>query len=80
MQNESTATTALDGLKAEKEAWQSRCDELTVANEQLREQRENARALAQGLEEALTQAEEKIKHLSASVDRLRLHIQQGVEL
>lgn len=76
MQNENK----VDGLVAETEAWQARCDELTIANEQLREQRETARGLAQRLEEALTQAEEKVKELSATVDRLRLHIQQGVEL
>lgn len=76
MQNENK----VDGLVAETEAWQSRCDALAVANEQLREQRQIARSLAQRLEEALTQSEEKVKELSATVDRLRLHIQQGVEL
>jgi outer membrane murein-binding lipoprotein Lpp len=70
----------IDGLVAETEAWQARCDELSIVNEQLREQRESARSIAQRLEEALTQSEEKVKELSATMDRLRLHIQQGVEL
>ena len=76
MENENN----IDGLVAETEAWQARCDELSIVNEQLREQRDNARSIAQRLEEALTQSEEKVKELSATMDRLRLHIQQGVEL
>ena len=70
----------IDALVAETEPSQARCDELSIVNEQLREQRDNARSIAQRLEEALTQSEEKVKELSATMDRLRLHIQQGVEL
>lgn len=67
--------------------WQARTRDLEVANERLREERELARALAANLEAELANKEEQIKQLDqmvdalhAQVDRLRLHLQQGVEL
>jgi len=72
MSNESTQT--------ELDLWQSRCDELQVRNEILRDERDKARSLAALLEAELANYDKLIHELSATVDRLRLHIQQGVEL
>jgi len=60
--------------------WQARCDELHTANERLREERDAARTTAALMEAALSEAEQKMRELTALADRLRLHIQQGVEL
>lgn len=70
----------VDGYIAQVEAWQSRTDELTVANQELRDQRELNRITIQSLEQALTNAEAKVRHLSALVHRLQIHISQGIEL
>ncbi len=66
--------------RTELEMWQSRCDELHTASELLREERDKARTTAMLLEEELTKQQEAVRELRAQVDRLRLHIQQGVEL
>lgn len=69
-----------DGYIAQVEAWQARSDELTIANQELRDQRELTRVVIQQLEQALTQSEAKVQQLSATVDRLHTHIAQGIEL
>lgn len=72
MSNESTQT--------ELDMWQARCDELQVRNEILRDERDAARNTAALLEAELADHDKVIHELSATIDRLRLHIQQGVEL
>ena len=72
MINESEAT--------ELEMWQARCDELQVASERLREERDNARNTAALMEAEVAKQTQIISELNAQVDRLRIHIQQGVEL
>jgi outer membrane murein-binding lipoprotein Lpp len=72
MINESEAT--------ELEMWQARCDELQVASERLREERDNARSTAALMEAEVAKQTQIISELNAQVDRLRIHIQQGVEL
>lgn len=62
------------------EMWQARCDELQVACERLREERDSARTTAALLEAEFAKHTETIRELTAHIDRLRLHIQQGVEL
>lgn len=67
--------------------WQERTRDLETSNERLREERESARALAIHLEAELANKEQQIAELTlmvhalhAQVDRLLLHLQQGVEL
>jgi 5,10-methylene-tetrahydrofolate dehydrogenase/methenyl tetrahydrofolate cyclohydrolase len=67
--------------------WQARTRDLETSNERLREERENARTLAALLEAELNEKQilvdsyiKQIKTLGAEVERLRIHIQQGVEL
>ena len=66
--------------RTELEMWQARCDELHTVTEILRDERDNARTTAMLLEEELAKQTETVRELRAQVDRLRLHIQQGVEL
>jgi len=72
MINESEAT--------ELEMWQARCDELQVATERLREERDNARTTAALMEAEYAKLSVTVAELHAQIDRLRIHIQQGVEL
>jgi hypothetical protein len=72
---------------AEIAEWQARCGDLSTSNEQLREERDAALTLAAEhklkhsiLWERVTELEQAIKNQQAIIDRLRLHIQQGVEL
>lgn len=78
MSNESIAEVA---------EWQARCGDLSTSNELLREERDSALAYAAGqsakhaiLWERVIELEQTVKDQQATIDRLRLHIQQGVEL
>ena len=64
----------------ELEMWQARCDELQVTCERLREERDSARNIAALLEAEFAKQMATVADLHAQIDRLRIHIQQGVEL
>lgn len=82
-----------EGL-AETLEWQARCRDLETANEQLREEREILREERDGAmehwrinKEKNEQLWERIHALEAALheanaknDRLRIHLQQGIEL
>lgn len=59
---------------------QTRVAELSVALERVTEQRDNALDTAQSLHKELESTLTQLKEGQSTVDRLRLHIQQGVEL
>ena len=67
-------------LVAEAIEWQTRAADLQNAVEKIREERDSARASCDLLLHELSEAEAKIKDQVATIDRLRLHIAQGIEL
>ena len=67
-------------LQAEIIELQTRVAELSNALERMRNDREAALDAAQSLHSELEMCRIEGKNLKAAIDRLRLHIQQGVEL
>ena len=59
---------------------QTRVSELHVALERVTEQRDNALDSAQSLHKELEDCKIRLATTNAYLDRLRLHIQQGIEL
>ena len=59
---------------------QTRVAELSVALEHMTEQRDNAVDAAESLHKELEACRDRIKSLGGQLDRLRVHIQQGIEL
>ena len=59
---------------------QTRVSELMVALERVTEQRDNAVDSAESLHTELEACRERIKLLGGQLDRLRIHLQQGIEL
>ena len=59
---------------------QTRVSELMVAVERVTEQRDNAVDSAESLHTELEACRERIKSLDGQLDRLRIHLQQGIEL
>ena len=59
---------------------QTRVSELMVALERVTEQRDNAIDSAESLHKELEASRDRIKTLGGQLDRLRIHIQQGIEL
>jgi flagellar biosynthesis/type III secretory pathway chaperone len=62
------------------ELLQERVDSMQVANEELRERLNKTTNEIVALVERCQYLELKNKDLSAQIDRLRIHLQQGVEL
>ena len=59
---------------------QSRVAELSVALETVTQQRDHCRDAADSLHSELEISRRRLSEVSGIVDRLRLHIQQGIEL
>ena len=59
---------------------QIRVSELMVAVERITEQRDNAVDAAESLHKELEGCRDRIKSLGGQLDRLRIHLQQGIEL
>ena len=59
---------------------QIRVSELMVAVERITEQRDNAVDAAESLHKELEDTKFRLSITSAYVDRLRIHLQQGIEL
>ena len=64
----------------QEELLQERVDSLTVASEEMRDRVALLKAENTKVTERCNELEKTNKDLSAQVDRLRLHLQQGVEL
>lgn len=69
-----------DNLRAELIMEQSRVSDLMTSNEYLREERDEARRFLEETKEDLEKTRQALRDALATVDRLRLHIQQGIEL
>jgi chromosome segregation ATPase len=76
-----------ESAQAEIQHWQARVDEMQVSIERLRESRDEARAETERarasydlLMAECIRLEMTIKDQAARIDRLTLHLQQGVEL
>ena len=76
-----------DDIRAEMQHWQARCDEMQVSIERLRESRDEARAeteRARASCDLLMAENARLEHViseqGARIDRLTLHLQQGIEL
>ena len=69
-----------DAMRAELIEWQSRCGDLQNAVERLREERDAARASVDLLVHENHVLEENLREANATISRLRIHIQQGIEL
>jgi len=74
-------------MQAELQHWQGRTDEMQISIERLRESRDEARAETERartscdlLMAEITRLEHVISEQGARIDRLTLHLQQGVEL
>ena len=59
---------------------QIRVSELMVAVERMTEQRDNAVDAAESLHKELEACRDRIKSLGGQLDRLRIHLQHGIEL
>jgi len=59
---------------------QTRVAELSVALEHMTEQRDNALDAAQSIHKELDDYKIRLASTNAYLDRLRLHLQQGIEL
>ena len=62
------------------ELLEERIDSLCVANEELRERLDKASNELVSIIERTQLLEQRNKDLSAQADRLRIHLQQGIEL
>jgi hypothetical protein len=69
-----------DNLRAELIMEQSRVSDLMTSNEYLREERDEARRFLEETKEELAKTRQALRDALATVDRLRIHLQQGVEL
>ena len=69
-----------DNLRAELIMEQSRVSDLMTSNEYQREERDEARRFLEETKEDLEKTKQALRDALATVDRLRLHIQQGIEL
>jgi len=69
-----------DNLRAELIMEQSRVSDLMTSNEYLREERDEARRFLEETKEELAKTKQALRDALATVDRLRIHLQQGVEL
>ncbi len=62
------------------ELLQERIDSMTIANEELRERLTKATNELVSIMERCQQLELRNRELSARADRLRIHLEQGIEL
>jgi len=69
-----------DDLRAEMQHWQARCDEMQVAIERLREQRDEWEATAKTQAIILDQQEREIRQLGSMLERVRIAMSEGQEL
>jgi chromosome segregation ATPase len=69
-----------EDMKAELQHWQSRCDEMQVAIERVREDRDEARnklILVEATNQMLT---DEVKQLRSMIERVQVAMSQGQEL
>jgi len=69
-----------EDMKAELQHWQARTDEMQVAIERLREDRDNERNKALTLEAANQMLMDEVKQLRSMIERVQVAMSQGQEL
>jgi hypothetical protein len=69
-----------EDMKAELQHWQARTDEMQVAIERLREDRDSERNRAVALEAANQILMDEVKQLRSMIERVQVAMSQGQEL
>jgi predicted nucleic acid-binding Zn-ribbon protein len=69
-----------EDMKAELQHWQARTDEMQVAIERVREERDEARNKALLLESANQMLMDEVKQLRSMIERVQVAMSQGQEL
>ncbi len=69
-----------EDMKAELQHWQARTDEMQVALERVREQRDEWEATAKAQAILLDQQEREIRQLGSMLERVRIAMSEGQEL
>jgi chromosome segregation ATPase len=69
-----------DDMKAEMQHWQARCDEMQVALDRVRDERDIWKTTCETQTILLNKNESEIKQLRSMLDRVQIAMSQGVEL
>ena len=69
-----------DDIRAELQHWQARTDEMQVAIERIREDRDEARNKALLLESTNQMLMDEVKQLRSMIERVQVAMSQGQEL
>jgi predicted PP-loop superfamily ATPase len=69
-----------EDMKAELQHWQARTDEMQVAIERVREDRDEARNKAMLLETTNQMLMDEVKQLRSMIERIQVAMSQGQEL
>lgn len=69
-----------EDMKAELQHWQARTDEMQVAIERLREERDESRNKAATLESSNQSLMGEVKQLRSMIERVQVAMSQGQEL
>lgn len=69
-----------EDMRAELQHWQARTDEMQVAIERLREERDHERSKNAVLEKTYFEQVDEIKQLRSMIERVQVAMSQGQEL
>lgn len=69
-----------DDMRAEMQHWQARCDEMQVALDRVREDRDTERNKAALLEATNQMLMDEVKQLRSMIERVQVAMSQGQEL
>ena len=69
-----------DGLRAEMQHWQARTDDMQVALDRMREDRDLLKVQNETLGEAYAKAVQELAMYKQMVDRMRIAMSQGAQL
>jgi hypothetical protein len=69
-----------ESQQAELQHWQARCDEMQVALDRVREDRDNERNRAVALEATNQMLLDEVKQLRSMIERVQVAMSQGQEL
>ena len=69
-----------EDMKAELQHWQGRTDEMQVALDRMRDERDLWKHTAESQTFFLTKAETELNHLRSMVERMKIAMSQGQEL
>lgn len=69
-----------ESQQAELQHWQARCDEMQVALDRVRDERDIWKTTCQTQTIGIQKLEDEIKQLRSMIDRIRVAMSQGQEL